>query len=365
MIERKNGRYNILFTTSFSNMTGGGQWSLYYLIKYLDKERFHPFVLCPEEGELSVKLRPLGVDMIFYRLSRMRYINPFNLITLTGIIRRLKIDIVHTDSTNETFYAGIAARLTGTPLVWHVRVAEGWRRLDRALNLLSSRLVFVSNAVYSRFPWFKGSAKAGVVYNGIDLDDFDSHAPSQCIKGKGREGVLIACIGRIEDSKGQKRLVSAMKDIDNARLVLIGDGEDGYVRGLEDMIRDMGLSGRVINLGSRKDVPSLIKELDILVCPTLSEGFSRVILEAMAAGKPVVATDAGGNPEAVEDGVTGYIVPLDDTGVLVERINELVSSKQKREEMGMAGRKRVEKYFTIKKNAESIERVYIEILSAR
>ena len=153
-----------------------------------------------------------------------------------------------------------------------------------------------------------------------------------------------------------------MKHIGDVRLILVGSAEENYLKKIKALCNELGISNRVVFISYRDDIPSLLKAIDILVLPTLTEGFSRIILEAMAAQKPVVATNVGGNTEAVVDGETGYIVPPGDSLALAARINELVEDKKKRTKMGQAGRKRVESRFAIRLNVESIQEVYLKLL---
>ncbi len=356
--------HNILYTTSFETMAGGGQWSLYYLIKHLDKRRFHPIVLCPGEGELAERMREIGAEVLFLKMGRIRHLNPLVVWRLLSFIKENSIDLIHTDSTTETFYCGIAAGIRGIPLVWHIRVDEGGGFLYRVLSMLATRIIIVSQALRMGFPWLRSDDRLAIIYNAIDLEDFDSSSTSPIRKEleiKGGE-TLLASIGRIEEKKGHEILISAMKDIKDARLVIIGRGEAGYINRLKALSESYGISDRVFFMGYREDIPSILKEIDILVVTSFTEGFSRAILEAMAAGKPVIATDVGGNREAVADGLTGYIVPPGDSNALVNRIKDLINAPEKRERMGRAGRKRVEEEFTIEKNIEKVEGIYRELL---
>jgi glycosyltransferase involved in cell wall biosynthesis len=360
-------KQNILFTTSFGNMIGGGQWSLYYLIKYLNKDIFHPFVLCPEEGELSEKMGGTGAEVIYLDVGRIRYLNPFILKRVISIIKGKNIDLIHTDSSTETFYAGIAAKVMKIPLIWHIRVSEREWFLDKILSFLATRLILVAHALNRRFPRFEGSPKMLVIYNGIDLEEFDNFPATSPIRDEfniSADTVLLGCIGRIEERKGQKVLISAMRDVDNAKLILAGGGDSGYIKSIQRFCHEFGIGDRVFFTGYRKDIPAVLKELDIFVFPTImGEGFSRSILEAMTAGKPVVATDNAGNPEAVVDGLTGYIVPAGDSSALAVKLNELIGNKKTRTAMGRAGRKRVEEFFPIQRNVEEIQNVYLDIFA--
>ncbi len=363
----KNKSHRILYTTSFSHMRGGGQWSLYYLIKHLDKDIFQPIVLCPGKGELTNKMRMVGAEAVYLTLGRIRYLNPLVIWKFAELLKDKKIALIHTDSSTETLYAGIAARILGIPLVWHIRVSEREWFLDRALSVVSTRLILVSEALRARFRWLSKGTKAVVVHNGIDLEEFDSfpHIPS--IRKKyniADDEVLIGCIGRMERRKGQEYLLSAMRHIHRAKLLLLGLEDEEYSNRLKRICADFNIIERVIHIGHRDDIPSVLKEIDIFVLPSLEgEGFPRVILEAMAARRPVVATDDAGNVEAVDDGRTGYIVPRGDIAALAEKISMLVADSRRRKTMGLAGRGRVERLFTIQKNVAKIQDIYREILN--
>jgi glycosyltransferase involved in cell wall biosynthesis len=366
MLSKRRKKRHILYATSFNNMFGGGQWSLYYLIKHLNKDFFHPIVLCPGEGALANKMRSVGAEVVCFGMGRISYLNPIVVKKLISLIKERQIALIHTDSTTETFYAGIAARIMRRPLVWHTRVSEREWFLDRILALLSTKLILVADAISRRFPWLKNSHKMAVIYNGIDLDEFDNFSPTLSIRKElniGRSTVLLGCIGRIEKRKGQTYLISAMKHIGGAKLILVGAGKEEYINRLKNICESIGISDRIFFTGRRDDIPSVLKEIDILVFPVIEgEGFSRVIIEAMAAGKPVVATNNAGNPEAVEDGITGTIVPVKNIAVLAATIKQLVSNERKRVKMGLAGRKRVKKHFTIGRNVQLTEKIYMELL---
>ncbi len=362
-------RYHILYTTSFGNMMGGGQWSLYYLIKHLDKDVFYPIVLCPAEGELAEKMRGVGAEVICLDVGRIRYLNPSVISKFVSIIKDRQIALIHTDSTTETLYAGIAAKIMRIPLVWHIRVSEREWLIDRVLSLLATRLILVAKAIESRFDWLKDTQKTVVIYNGIDLEKFDHFPATPSIREEyniTKDTVVLGCIGRIEKRKGPEYLISAMKDVDNAKLIFVGKGEEEYLKRIKRLCEESGVSHRIIYAGYRINIPSILKDIDIIVFPTISgEGFSRVILEAMAAAKPVIASDDAGNKEAVINGITGYIVPAKDATALGIKINEITAGKEKREQMGSSGRQRVEEMFTMERNIQEIEKLYFEVMEDR
>ncbi len=367
MREIARPKHHILYTTSYDHMVGGGQWSLYHLIKHLDRDIFHPTILCPGEGELADKMRAVGSDVVFLDVGRIRYLNPLVLKKFIAILKERRISLIHTDSTTETFYAGIAARTMRIPLVWHIRVSERERFLDRILAQFSTKLILVADALRIRFAWITNKRRMVVIHNGIDLEEFDNFPTTSSIRKEfniGKETVLLGCIGRVEKRKGQEYLISAMKRIDSTKLLLVGGGKERYINKIKMLCNELSLFDHVIFAGARADIPSVLDEVDILVFPSISgEGFPRVILEAMAARKPVIASDDAGNSEAVKHGLTGYIVPTANISALAAKIKELVSDKKKRITMGEAGRKRVERLFTIQKNVRSIQGVYLDILA--
>jgi glycosyltransferase involved in cell wall biosynthesis len=308
----------------------------------------------------------VGAKMICFDVGRIRYLNPLVIKKFISLIKERQIALIHTDSSTETFYAGIAARIMRIPLIWHIRVNEREWFLDRILSMLSTKLILVANAISKRFPWLKNNCKMVVIHNGIDLNEFDNFPAISSIREEfdiNRNTVLLGCIGRIELRKGLEHLISAMKHLDGVQLILIGSGKEEYISGLKNICEALGISDRIFFIGPRTDIPAVLNEIDILVFPAIrGEGFPRVILEAMAAGRPVVATDNAGNCEAVVNGLTGYIVRTGDVPELVTKTKLLILDKEKRKVMGRAGRKRVEALFTIRKNVKSIQELYLDIL---
>jgi glycosyltransferase involved in cell wall biosynthesis len=369
MSQRASKKYNILYTTSYGYMKGGGQWSLYHLLKYLNRDGFRPVLLCPEEGPLVEKARAIAVDVVIQNIGRIRHLNPLSLWKLLRTLKREKIHLVHTDAPTQTLYAGIAAKIVGIPLLWHIRASDPEWFWDRVLSSLIARHVLVAESIRRRFEWFEKSKKAVVIHNGLDIEEFDtlSVTPAGLRKAHAldRKTVLLGCLGRLEPKKGQELAVAALRYVDtnNVKLMLVGEGEEAYVRRFKELTRELGVSQKVIYTGYREDIPSLLQEIDILVFPTLTEAFSRVILESMAASIPIIATDVGGNSEAVVHGITGYIVPPQDVQALANRINELINDRGKRKKMGKAARARVKDLFTMERHVALIEKLYHEVLT--
>ncbi|PIU68061.1 MAG: glycosyltransferase family 1 protein, partial [Armatimonadetes bacterium CG07_land_8_20_14_0_80_40_9] len=148
----------------------------------------------------------------------------------------------------------------------------------------------------------------------------------------------------------------------NIKFLIVGDGP--LREELKEQSKDLGIEDEVTFTGSRQDIPEIMAALDIFVLTSIKEHFGRVVIEAMACGKPVIATNSGAVPEIVEDKVTGILVPPEDSEKLAEAIIELLEDKEKAKEMGIAGRKRVEELFSIEKHTRQIEEVYLSLLSS-
>lgn len=239
---------------------------------------------------------------------------------------------------------------------------------------LADRIVCCSQAVkVSKLSLFGLSGdKCEVIYNGISLSDFSSKEIDKrnCLEVRERLGwndlsfYLIGTIGRLDNrDKGFNYLIRAISLIEkeiNCRLLIIGSGPDR--KSLDDLISELELTDRV-KIIQEGDPSKVISSLDLFVLPSNSEGFGIVLLEAMAAGKPVVATRVGGIPEVVVEGETGLLVPARDPKALAEAIFYIKTHPMEAQEMGRKGRKRVEECFSIDKTVAEYDQFYDEIIT--
>ena len=357
-------------------MAGGGQRSLLLILERLNKKRFKPFLICPSEGDLINKAQKLGVETTVMKIGRLKRLNIFSvasaIFSLRRFIKNKNIDLIHTDAPHHTFYAGMAARLRGKPLIWHVRVSDPEKRLyDKFLSMLASRVIPVSKAVGKRFEGISHrSDKFVVIYNGVDVKEFGPQQADKRFKEEFEiedDSILVGTLGQLIPSKGQKLFLKAAAEVlklfPGIKFVIVGDGNETYRNRLEDLSRELGINEKVIFTGFREDIPRIMASLDIIAFPTHHfEGFSRVVLEGMASSKPVITTAIGGNPEAIEDGKNGILVPVGDLKGLARAILELAMDETKRAQIGEAGRRRAEKLFSIEQNIAQIEKLYEEML---
>lgn len=365
---------NILYFSSFGNLRWGGQRSLFHLVTRLDKPSFRPHVVLPTDEDMARQLRLRGVEVIVLDLPKIWGLNVFDTLgafrSVLQVIDQHRIDLIHTDGTRNTLYAGLAARLRNLPLVWHIRSSER-DRLDPILRLLATKIILVADALRKRFAAPAGDDRFVTIYNGVDLASFNgSSVPSHVRKDFAIPdgGFLASCLGRIEKRKGQLVLIEACGQLkaqgSPVRLFFAGEtAEPDYYRACVDAVRRYGIQDSTIFAGHLDDPVSLLRESDVMVLPSLSgEAFSRSIIEAMAVGLPVIASDVGGAPEAVQNGVSGWIVPPGDVLTLRETILRLQQDPVLRRQMGEAALERVQERFRIEENVRKTESLYRKLL---
>ncbi len=365
--------FNIMYLSSFGSFKGGGQVSLFQLVSNLDRKVVYPYVTLPTEGGLAKQLRKQGIEVIiqsFPKLVDLRIHRHFRaLYKLVKLIGQHNIDLLHTDGPRNTIYAGLVSKIKRIPLVWHVRVSHR-DRYDRLFYHLSSKIILVANSLRSRFDWVDGNHKFATIYNGIDLSEFKPQKAIRDVRhyyGIKDSSLLICVVARIEHQKGQKYLIEACgklkAKLQDFHLLLVGDIVDSaYLKECKDIAEKLGIQERITFTGQQENVSQVLSAIDIFVLPSLSEGFPRSVIEAMGARKPVIVTDVGGCSEAVEDYVSGFIVPAKDLKELSDKINLLGTDKELRSKVGKEARIRVEEMFSIQKNVKQIERAYREIL---
>ncbi len=284
------------------------------------------------------------------------------------MLRSRKADILHIHDGHGVWMGKLGARLARTPHVVATRRVDFRVSGPMKWSWGIDRVVAISECIAGVLT-SRGvpAEKIRVVHSGIDSGRFDGQGDCERFRaelGLGQWAPLIANVAALTDHKGQKYLIDAMSQIrkthKSAHLVIAGEGE---LRGeLEAQIDKLSLGEWVHLAGFRKDVPDILAAADVAVFSSHLEGLCTSAMDAMACGKPVVATDAGGLPEVVNDGVTGLIVPARDPDALAAAISSLLDDEKMRADMGIAARKRLEEGFTAAKMVEGNLAVYDEFL---
>jgi glycosyltransferase involved in cell wall biosynthesis len=363
----------VLFVHSNSELYGA-DFILLEVIQAL-KDLVIPIVAVPGEGELTRRLKEDGVRVISTKDSVLRRVNykPFRLpgfarrvyqdtLLLRRLIRSEDIKLVYSN-TSAVVTGALAARICRIPNIYHIHeiiVSPEWlaRGIARMVLGNSSDVIAVSGPVREQLLKYGkyGDPYIRVIHNGLDpkpFDDAEGYEVARAEMGAGSEHVLFGVIGRIHPWKGQTYFLEAAKYVaqqcPQARFVIVGGTFVGYeylVDSLHRKVRQFHLEGKVKILGHRRDVPRLMKALDVFVLPsTLPDPLPTVVLEAMAAGKPVVATAHGGALEMISHGETGLLAPHFDPKEFSLALLKLANNADTREKMGEAGRKRLEENF--------------------
>jgi glycosyltransferase involved in cell wall biosynthesis len=293
---------------------------------------------------------------------------------LTRLLRERKPDILHAYLPAANVLGPVAARLAGVrrTIVSKRAMAEYkarfplLRRMEPIGNRLADVILVNSDAVRrdverTERHW---EGKFRKIYNGVT--PIEPWAPDEAMAFRRREGIradaLVAlCVSNFYPYKGHEELVEAAARIvpafQNVIFLMVGR-DSGTMEATRARVRARGIEGSVRFVGSRTDVPDLLRASDLFVHPSREEGFSNAILEAMAAGLPVVACDVGGNPEAVTDGETGRLVPSRNAAAFASAVVELLADPEKRKAMGEAGRHRATERFSLDRMVGEMESLY-------
>ncbi|MGB3082602.1 MAG: glycosyltransferase family 4 protein [Candidatus Omnitrophota bacterium] len=367
----------ILYIANRSEIFSGGQISLLELLSHLDRSRFEPIVLCPDEGELADRVRSMGVAVLLWEMPTARTIN---LLRTRDVVRKLKsiiqekgAGIVHTNGSRAQFYASLAVKGTEARLVWHVR--ESVRDLplyDRYLVRSADRVICVSEGAKKiRFGYMRRLIpKIKVIYNGVDSRKFakDTEKGKSLRRelGIGEEEVLVGNIGILIPRKGHRFLFKGFKKIlekhPEIKLLVMGRSiDEGYTSHVKDMIWKMEIEKNVLFEAPREDMKAVLSALNIFVLPSWGEGFSRVLLEAMACSCPIITTDVGGNNEAIQHDESGLLIPYGDVDRLAGQLERFLSDPGSARRMGENARKRAKELFSIENHVSQVQELYREL----
>lgn len=283
--------------------------------------------------------------------------------TLSRLFYQQQIDVVHSHNTYAHFYSAAAAKLAGTPVVINTQHGRGcgqhWKqRLHFFLaNRFTDRILAVSedSARLCRSQDPCSSKKIEALWNGIDLTRFSYQGPV-------RKPHAIS-VARLSPEKDFPTLLQATRyvvdRVPEFRLKIVGDGSERAA--LESLVNQLELNHHVEFLGERKDVPELLKQAAMFVSSTSTEGISLTLLEAMAIGLPIITTSVGGNPEVVQDGETGYLVPAGSPSELGDAICKHLQRPDMWDAMGTLARDRVERQFDINRMIREYEELYASL----
>ena len=372
-------RVNVLHFITELNVIGGAEKALTRLLTHLDRDRFTPTVAClyGGDGPVADEIRALGIPVTDLGMTAKWRVDA--LWRLYRLLRRKRPTILHTWMFHANLPGRVLGRLAGVPIIITSRRNENIggaprEHLNRWTARLDDRVIAVCElARQAEIERARVSPEHVVtIYNGIDAEQFPATNPQVVAQVRQTFGIpvdalLVGTVGRLHRQKGFTDLLTAIAQVQEriptARLLLVGEGE--LRDDLEIQAQSSGLSNVVTFTGTRSDVAEILAGLDMFVLPSLWEGMPNVVLEAMSAGLPVVATAVGGTPEVVMDGITGLLVPPRDPDGLARAITRLLRDPDLRRKMGRAGRERVERRFGVERMVQATEALYEELVGEK
>lgn len=362
--------------------TGGLENGLVNIINRMPPDRYKHVIICLTHATDFAK-RITAPDVKVIELHKREGHDLGVYWRLQKLLWQLKPDLVHTRNLAALEMQALTLLLPGVKRVHgeHGRDIydlhgqnKKYNRLRKVMSYVIHRYIAVSQDLES---WLLTTVnipreKVEQLYNGVDLSRFNQFDDSVKIGVLPTEFendcLIIGTVGRVAAVKDQQTLLKAFNILvksgselsDKLRLVIVGGGP--LFTALEEQVHDLGLEKKVWLAGDRKDIPALLRSMDMFVLPSLGEGISNTVLEAMATGLPVIATRVGGNPELVDDQSTGALVPVGNSEELARVLLDIVNDKDKLSAMGAAGLAKVQKQFHWDITVANYLAVYDELL---
>lgn len=362
------------------------------ILQHLDKERFESTIATGITIDRKYDMIGFARDKnirVFAMPSLVRDIHPLKdiktLIKLVIFLKKEKFDIVHCHTSKGGFIGRLAAKLAGAKIIIyspHGDIFEGYfcrlatdffillekfaaRFTDKIINLTKIEIErFLEHGIGTRH-------QLKQIYNGINIKYYERAMTSNLKKrdefGLGKDDFVCATVGRLVPVKGHTYLIKAIqkvvKVIPEAKFLFVGDGE--LKPKLSEEIKSYDLQRNVFLLGARSDIATILSCINVFLLPSLNEGFGMVLIEAMAARKPVIATNVGGVPEVIINGTTGILVPPEDPEAFSSAIIKLYNNPEMSLEMGLAGYKRAKKLFNIETTVHELEELYETLIAEK
>jgi glycosyltransferase involved in cell wall biosynthesis len=353
---------------------GGAERFLLGLAERLDRRRFEMHICCLNvlrNNALQHEFERLGLPLHVIGTKRL-YDLP-SILAVARYVREHKIDMIHTQLTNADIVGRIVGRALGRPVIStlqnELRDYNRFRFIHRWLNRFTARycgpeLIAVSDRIGEQFmqAWQIPADRMHTIYNAVPMEEYLA-IPADIPQHADGDGPIITNVGRLSTQKAQNNLLAAAQLVlaqrPDARFMIVGQGR--LDQPLKEQAQRLGIAERVTFTGLRLDIPAILAQSDIFTLSSLWEGLPLTAIEAMAAARPVVLTDVGGNRELVQSGVNGLIVPPGDVEALAEALLTLLNDEQRRVRMGRAARQRVQHDFSIDTIAAQHEALYDSI----
>ena len=354
---------------------GGAEQVVLRLASGLDRRQFTPLICCLNEpGVFATHAERAGIEVI--ALHKRGAVDLKMLIRLVRLMRERRVEIVHSHLWGANFWGRLAAGWAGVPaMIAHEHGMQPWRGrfhflMDRWLAGRTNRILFASAQVMDGYLKQTGiaAAKCLVIPNGVAVSEV-AHSKAELRRQLGwsdHERVVVS-VGRLSPEKGYDDLLTAFaatqRQFPSARLVLIGDGDQRPA--LQQLQGQLGLNGEVTFAGLQDDVSRWLAAADVYVQPSRREGLPLAVLEAMAAGLPVIATRVGDLGQLITDGRTGYLVPAEHPEALAQILTHVLTHLNQQWSVIEAAQQTVRQHYSSESMVRAVERVYADACGAR
>jgi len=356
----------------------------------LNKNRFLSLLvsgtLGRNEGDMSYLAQENGIEpLVIPELQREVHIigDIISFYKLFRLIKKEKPDVVHTHTAKAGTIGRLAARFAGVPVIIHTFHGHIFHSyfssfktslfllIEKALAKITDDIVVISerqNGEIKRYLNLNGKEKTILIPLGFDLNrflnDFEKDKSYSLRRELGipKDAILIGTVGRLTAVKNYRMFLEVAKEIKKRdygkiiKFLVVGDGE--LKKELIALSNRLGIQDDIIFTGWRKDIDSLYRALDIVTLTSLNEGTPVSLIEALASAKAVVATDVGGVSEVVENGKSGFVVPLNDINAFSEAVLTLINDEERRKRFGIYGREFVKSRYSKDKLISAIENLY-------
>ncbi len=363
--DQRTMRGMICFVNTNRTWGGGEKWHFDIATRLCQKH--HPIsIMTDGNSELSHRAAAAGLPIHPIRVTNLSFLNPLKIAKIVATLRREKIETIILNLPSDLKIVGLASRFSHLKNVIYRRgLAKPVR--DSLLNRYLFRRVVTSiianseetkRLLLANNSRLIESNRVKVIYNGIDLEEFDS-ARSEQIYQREKDEIILGNAGRLEHQKGQKHLIEIASRLKakNVSFKLLIAGEGGLREQLQRLAFTSGVSDRLVFLGFVRNMKAFMSTLDIFLLPSLWEGFGYAIIEAMACKKPVIAFNTSSNPEIIDHDRTGFLVNEEDIDDFMQKLEILLKNQQLRAMFGEEGRKRVVKNFTVERVVRDVEEI--------
>ena len=348
---------------------GGAQHGLLLGLPRFNPEKYE-HIVCSlmDRMQMAEQFRQSGIEVHSLGINRKTDIS--GAIRLHSLLKRVRVDILHTYLLHSNIIGRIIGRLVGVPTIIGSERTIGqaglWQRtLTKLTNPLADAVEVNSQAGADAIEQDLGVPKEKIelVRSGLDLNAYSTTAvrpETRDVLNLSQDHHLVLYIGRLRPVKGVeyglRAFAIASSRHPNLHMALAGEGEQlGY---LQQLVAHLDIPHRVTFLGIRRDLPNLLAASDSVLIPSLTEGFPRTAIEAMAAGKPIVATDVGGTSEAITNGKTGILVPPKDINAMANALGELIVDVNLQTRLGKAGMQHAQQNYPIENYVKRLDGLY-------